>query len=62
MADGDWSTYGFNIELTLSYMSGAFISGIITSDATPYQIHPTYGLILIIGVVFLIAASIFWPP
>jgi uncharacterized membrane protein YoaK (UPF0700 family) len=58
IVDGDWSTYGFNIGLIWSYMAGAFISGIITPDATPYQIQPTYGPTFLIGGVFLMTASI----
>jgi hypothetical protein len=58
MAVGNWPFFGFNIGLIGSYMAGAFISGIITPDATPYQIHPMYGPTFLIGGVFLMTASI----
>lgn len=59
LADGDWDTLGFQASLILSYMTGAFISGLITPNATPYQLEPTYGPTFLIGAVFLLTASVF---
>lgn len=58
LADGKWGNMGFFSSMILSYMLGAFISGLITPRATPYQIEPTYGPTFLIGGVFLLVASI----
>jgi len=58
LADAEWSDFGFQSGLVLSYMFGALISGLITPRATPYQIEPTYGPTFLIGGIFLLIASI----
>jgi uncharacterized membrane protein YoaK (UPF0700 family) len=57
MAAGDWSTYAYHSYIIFSYILGAFLSGFVTPDATPYQIEPTYGPTFLVGGFFLLTAS-----
>jgi hypothetical protein len=43
MAEGDFREFGFQSNIILSYMMGAFIAAFVTPNATPYRIEPTYG-------------------
>jgi uncharacterized membrane protein YoaK (UPF0700 family) len=58
MAAGNWSTYSYHSYFIFSYILGAFISGLVTPDATPYRIEPTYGPTFLVGGFFLLTASI----
>jgi hypothetical protein len=59
MAAGDWNAYAYHSYFIFSYILGAFLSGLATPDATPYQIEPTYGPTFLVGGFFLLAASLF---
>jgi uncharacterized membrane protein YoaK (UPF0700 family) len=58
LSQGDFSTFGYYSSVILSYMFGAFLSGVITPEAKPYTIEPTYGPTFLIGGVFLLISSI----
>jgi hypothetical protein len=58
MAAGEIPEFGFQSNIILSYMMGAFIAGFVTPNATPYRIEPTYGPTFLVGGVFLLIASI----
>jgi hypothetical protein len=58
MAEGDFREFGFQSNIILSYMMGAFIAGLVTPNATPYRIEPTYGPTFLVGGVFLLISSI----
>ena len=58
VAQGRFDDLYFESRIILSYMFGAFLSGMLTPNATPYRIEPTYGPTFIIGGLFLLISSI----
>lgn len=58
LAEGDAEYFGFEVSMILSFIFGACISGMMTPDATPYRIEPTYGPTFMIGAVLLAIASV----
>uniref|UniRef100_A0A7S3P4L0 EF-hand domain-containing protein n=1 Tax=Amphora coffeiformis TaxID=265554 RepID=A0A7S3P4L0_9STRA len=58
VAQHDWSRFGFQSSLMLSYMLGAALAGSFTPTAVPYRIHPTYGPTFLVGGIMLFTASV----
>lgn len=58
LADGEFDRFSFLGGMTLSFMFGACLSGILTPDPTPYRIEPTYGPTFLLGAAFLVASSV----
>ena len=58
LASGDAAFFGFQVSMILSFILGSCISGILTPDAKPYQIEPSYGPTFLVGGVFLTIASV----
>jgi len=54
----DWDGFEYHSFMVLSYMLGAFISGIMSPFATPYTIEPHFGPSLFIGFLCLLIASL----
>ncbi|CAJ1960028.1 unnamed protein product [Cylindrotheca closterium] len=58
LADNEFEEVGAQVSLIASYFLGSFLSGLLTPNATPYRLEPTYGPTFLIGGLFLTAASI----
>ena len=58
LADGNFTEFGFEIRMILSFIFGAFITGVLNPEAKPYQLGPSYGPTFIIGACCLIISSV----
>lgn len=58
LAQQEWSVFGFQSNLILSYMAGAVIAGFLTPRARPYCMEPNYGPTFLVGGIMLFMASI----
>ena len=58
LADSNGNEFGFQVCMILSFIFGAFLSGLLTPRATPYRIEPTYGPTFCLGGLVLLAASL----
>lgn len=58
VAEHEWQIFRFHSSLILSYMAGAWISGIFTPNPRAYTIQPTYGPTFLVGGIMLFMASV----
>ena len=58
LADGNTDSFGFQVSMILSFITGSCISGFLTPKPTPYRLEPSYGPTFFIGAIFLTTASL----
>jgi uncharacterized membrane protein YoaK (UPF0700 family) len=59
LAGGNVPEFGFHVSMILCFIGGAYLSGLMNPNTTPFELSPSYGPTFLVGSVFMVASSIF---